>query len=380
MADRGRCSPPLATAALRSHVEPPNVAGFTYGGGPTTGARVGRKLPEASMLEILLQQGRPLLADGATGTNLFEMGLSSGDNPESWNVAHPDRIRTLHQSFVDAGADIILTNSFGGNRRRLMLHQLERRTRELNRLAAENARLVAKGAKRPVVVAGSVGPTGDLLAPLGPLTEDEAFDIFVEQIEGLKEGGADVVWIETMSAPDEIRAAARAAGSLGMPFTITASFDTAGKTMMGVAPGALADLASGFDPKPLAFGANCGVGAADLVMSILAMTQAHPEAVVIAKANAGIPQWHGAHIHYSGTPALMAAYAGLALDAGARIVGGCCGSTPAHLAAMRRAIDGHQAAGRPKLADVVGALGRLVAPPSNVESQTRTRRRGSTAR
>ena len=328
------------------------------------------------MLETLLGQGRPLLADGATGTNLFAMGLSSGDSPELWNVSHPDRILALHQSFVDAGADIILTNSFGGNRRRLMLHQLEDRVRELNRVAAEIAREAADRSGRPVVVAGSVGPTGDLLAPLGPISEDEAFEAFVEQIEGLKEGGADVAWIETMSAPEEIRAAARAAGAVGMSYTVTASFDTAGKTMMGVAPAALAALAAEFDPKPLAFGANCGVGASDLVMSVLAMTQAQPGAVVIAKANAGIPQWHGAHIHYSGTPELMAAYAGLAVDAGARIVGGCCGSTAAHLAAMRRALDAHASRPRPDLEQVVAALGPLVAPPSTAQGQTRSRRRG----
>jgi methionine synthase I (cobalamin-dependent) len=331
---------------------------------------------EVLMLETLLAQGRPLLADGATGTNLFEMGLASGETPELWNVNHPDKIQTLHRSFVDAGADIILTNSFGGNRRRLMLHSLESRTRELNRIAAEIARSATEGAGRPVVVAGSVGPTGDLLAPLGPLTEDEAFAVFIEQIEGLKEGGADVVWIETMSAPDEMRAAARAAGALGMPYTVTASFDTAGKTMMGVAPAALAALTAAFDPKPVAFGANCGVGASDLVMSILALTQADPGAVVIAKANAGIPQWHGAHIHYSGTPELMAAYAGLAVDAGARIIGGCCGSTPEHLAAMRGALDVHKAGARPDLEQVVAALGPLVAPPSTAQSQTRNRRRG----
>jgi methionine synthase I (cobalamin-dependent) len=328
------------------------------------------------MLETLLGQGRPLLADGATGTNLFAMGLSSGDSPELWNVSHPDRILALHQSFVDAGADIILTNSFGGNRRRLMLHQLEDRVRELNRVAAEIAREAADRSGRHVVVAGSVGPTGDLLAPLGPISEDEAFEAFVEQIEGLKEGGADVAWIETMSAPEEIRAAARAAGAVGMPYTVTASFDTAGKTMMGVAPAALAALTAEFDPKPLAFGANCGVGASDLVMSVLAMTQAQPGAVVIAKANAGIPQWHGAHIHYSGTPELMAAYAGLAVDAGARIVGGCCGSTAAHLAAMRRALDAHASRPRPDLEQVVAALGPLVAPPSTAQGQTRSRRRG----
>jgi methionine synthase I (cobalamin-dependent) len=327
------------------------------------------------MLETLLGQGEPLLADGATGTNLFEMGLTSGDNPELWNVTHSDRILALHKSFVDAGADIILTNSFGGNRRRLMLHQLGGRTHELNRRAAEIARSAAAGAGQRVIVAGSVGPTGDLLAPLGPINQEEAFDVFVEQIEGLKEGGADVIWIETMSAPDEIAAAARAAGSLGMPYTVTASFDTAGKTMMGVAPATLAALTAEFDPKPLAFGANCGVGASDLVMSVLAITQAQPDAIVIAKANAGIPQWHGAHIHYSGTPELMVDYARLALDAGARIIGGCCGSTAVHLAAMRRAIDGHRAGARPQLADVVAALGPLVAPPSTAQSG-RARRRG----
>jgi 5-methyltetrahydrofolate--homocysteine methyltransferase len=160
-----------------------------------------------------------------------------------------------------------------------------------------------------------------------------------------------------------------------MPYTVTASFDTAGKTMMGVAPATLAALTAEFDPKPLAFGANCGVGASDLVMSVLAITQAQPDAIVIAKANAGIPQWHGAHIHYSGTPELMVDYARLALDAGARIIGGCCGSTAVHLAAMRRAIDGHKAGARPQLADVVAALGPLVAPPSTAQSG-RARRRG----
>ena len=328
------------------------------------------------MLESLLAQGRPLLADGATGTNLFEMGLTSGETPELWNDIRPDRIAALHQSFVDAGADIILTNSFGGNRRRLMLHRLEDRTRELNEKAARIARSVAADGGRPVVVAGSVGPTGDLLAPLGPLTEEEAFTAFVEQIEGLKQGGADVVWIETMSAPEEIRAAARAAASLDMPYAVTASFDTAGKTMMGLAPAALAELAASLETKPLAVGANCGVGASDLLMSVLAMTEAWPDSIVIAKANAGVPTWHGAHIHYSGTPELMAAYAGLALDAGARIIGGCCGSTPAHISAMRRAIDRYFAATRPNLADVVAALGPLASPPAAAPAQPRARRRG----
>jgi methionine synthase I (cobalamin-dependent) len=327
------------------------------------------------MLQKLLAEGRPLLADGATGTNLFDVGLASGETPEIWNDTAPEKIAALHQAFVDAGADIILTNSFGGNRRRLMLHKLEPRTRELNRRAAEIARGVADKAARRVVVAGSVGPTGDLLAPLGPLTEDEATEVFSEQIEGLKEGGADVVWIETMSAPEEIRAAARAATSLGMPYTATASFDTAGRTMMGLAPEAYPELFDSFEAPPLAFGANCGVGAADLLTSVLAMTQRRPEAVVIAKANAGVPQWHGAHIHYSGTPELMADYARLAVDAGAKIVGGCCGNKPAHVTAMRRALDAYQSGERPTVESIVAALGPLVSPPAEASAAPRVRRR-----
>jgi 5-methyltetrahydrofolate--homocysteine methyltransferase len=326
------------------------------------------------MLQTLLAEGRPLLADGATGTNLFAMGLTSGDSPEIWNAVHPDRTQALHRAFVDAGSDIILTNSFGANRRRLMLHGLEARTRELNRLAAQNARKVADSAGRPVVVAGSVGPTGDLIAPLGPLSEDEAVEVFIEQIEGLREGGADVAWIETMSAAEEIRAAALAAAKCGMPYTITASFDTAGRTMMGVAPAAFGALVEAFDPAPIAYGANCGVGASDLLAAILAMSPARPGAPLIAKANAGVPQWHGTHIHYSGAPELMATYAGLAVDCGARIIGGCCGNTPAHVAAMRRGLDAHEPSARPDVEAIVAALGALVAPPA-VEATVRTRRR-----
>jgi trimethylamine---corrinoid protein Co-methyltransferase len=326
-------------------------------------------------LSALLASRKVLLADGATGTNLFAMGLTSGDSPELWNDTHPDKLRALHQRFVDAGADIILTNSFGGNRRRLKLHALDGRTRELNRKAARLAREVADQAGRPVIVAGSVGPTGDLLAPLGTLSEAEAVEIFVEQIEGLKEGGADVVWIETMSAVEEIRAAATAAARVGMPYTITASFDTAGRTMMGIAPRALLDMTTALLPPPIAAGANCGVGASDLVMSVLAMTETPSPVPLIAKANAGIPRLDGPHVHYSGTPELMARYAELAIDAGARIIGGCCGTSPEHLAAMRRAIDAHVAAPRPDLDTVVSALGPLVAPPPKSDAGARRPRK-----
>jgi 5-methyltetrahydrofolate--homocysteine methyltransferase len=213
------------------------------------------------------------------------------------------------------------------------------------------------------------------LAPLGPLTGEEAFQVFAEQIEGLKAGGADVVWIETMSAVEEIAAAARAAAKVGMPYTVTASFDTAGNTMMGVKPASLVGFVGDLVPPPIAVGANCGVGAADLLMSVLAMTEAFPGASVIAKANCGIPQWHGDHIHYSGTPELMAAYADLAVDAGARIVGGCCGTSPQHLAAMRQALDVHVERSRPGFDQVVAALGPLTSPPPK-EDAARSRREG----
>lgn len=328
-------------------------------------------------LATLLEEGRPLLADGATGTNLFAMGLQAGDPPELWNADHPDRIMRLHQDFVDAGADIILTNTFGGNARRLMLHKLDDRVRDLNARAARNARAVADKAGRPVVVAGSVGPTGDLMAPLGPITEEEAKAVFVEQIEGLAEGGADVIWIETMSAPDEMRAAAAAAMQVGMRYTLTASFDTAGRTMMGLGPGAMADFTANLDVAPVAVGANCGVGASDLLVSIAAMREAHPEIAIIAKANAGIPQWHDGHLHYSGTPDLMADYACLAVDLGARIIGGCCGTSPAHLAAMHTALRHHVRREAPTLDAIVSQLGPLVAPGSTApaDGPRRTSRR-----
>ena len=327
------------------------------------------------MIETLLRGRDWLLADGATGTNLFDAGLTSGEAPELWNEAFPDRIRRLHQDFVDAGADIILTNSFGGTSRRLILHKADERTRELNALAARHARAVADAADRRVLVAGSVGPTGELFAPLGPLTEAEAVEVFVEQIEGLRVGGADLIWIETMSAIEEMRAAAAAAARVGMPFTVTASFDTAGSTMMGIAPDAMARAAMAFDPGPEGVGANCGVGASDLLASVLAMTEAAPDEIVIAKANCGVPRVRGDTVSYSGTPELMADYARLALDAGARIIGGCCGTTSAHLLEMRRALEAHRRRERPDRESIVAALGPLASPPAKNDGPRRVNRR-----
>lgn len=310
-------------------------------------------------IDALLAEKGILLADGATGTNLFAMGLEAGEAPELWNETAPEKIAALHQGFVDAGADIILTNSFGGTRHRLKLHHAQDRVHALNKKAAEIARAVADKAGRRVIVAGSVGPTGELLVPLGALTYDEAVAAFAEQIEGLKAGGAEVAWIETMSAPDEIRAAAEAAIRVGLPYTYTGSFDTAGRTMMGLLPKDIHGVADGLASAPVAVGANCGVGAADILASLLDMTDARPEATVIVKGNCGIPEFRGSEIHYSGTPELMSDYVRLAIDSGARIVGGCCGTSFDHLAAMRKALDAHRKSARPTIETIVERIGPL---------------------
>jgi 5-methyltetrahydrofolate--homocysteine methyltransferase len=332
----------------------------------------------ANPLADLIAEKGVLLADGATGTNLFQMGLMSGDAPELWNIDHPERITKLHQDFVDAGADIILTNSFGGTRHRLKLHQAENRVHEINKAAAAIARRVADAAGRTVIVAGSVGPTGELFVPLGALTHEAAVDSFAEQMEGLKAGGVDVAWIETMSAPEEVRAAAEAAIRVGLPYTFTASFDTAGKTMMGLHPRNIHGVLADFEAQPIAVGANCGVGASDMLSTLIDMHGAAPANKVIVKGNCGIPQFQGTEIVYSGTPDLMADYVRLAVDGGATIIGGCCGTSAHHLAAMRKALDGHKKpAGELTLQTIVERVGPLRNTTADEAGGGRTRERTS---
>jgi methionine synthase I (cobalamin-dependent) len=328
-------------------------------------------------------ESRPwLLADGATGTNLFQMGLVSGDAPELWNFDHPDRIRALHRSFIESGADIILTNSFGGNRYRLKLHKAEGQVREINKAAAANARAEADGAARPVIVAGSIGPTGEIFAPVGTLPHEDGVAAFAEQAQALAEGGVDVLWIETMSSEEELRASVEGAATAGLPIVTTMSFDTKGRTMMGITPQAFANLTAGLIATPAAIGANCGTGAPELVATVLAITATRPDAVVVAKGNCGIPEYRDGHIHYSGTPALMADYARLARDAGARIIGGCCGTSPEHLAAMRQALDAHVPDHRPSVVEVEQRLGAVSALAKGIDAaasagERRERRRRS---
>ena len=309
-------------------------------------------------LTPLLAERPWLLADGAMGSNLFERGLQSGDAPEFWNADHPDRVAQLQRAFVQAGADIILTNTFGGTRHRLKLHKAEHRVAELNEKAARISRSEADAAGRIVLVAGSMGPTGEILEPLGPLSLDEARDAFAEQAAALARGGVDILWIETMSSVEETEAAVAGARATGLPIVATLSFDTNGRTMMGITPAELAGLHRKHDLA--ACGSNCGTGPSELVACIVNLaTASAPGAVLVAKANCGIPQFIDGEIRFNGTPELMARYACLSVDAGARIIGGCCGTTPEHLRIMRQALESHVRGSKPDLASIEARLGAI---------------------
>ncbi|TXH38544.1 MAG: betaine--homocysteine S-methyltransferase [Rhodospirillaceae bacterium] len=343
----------------------------------------------------LLQDKPFLMADGATGTNLFLAGLMTGDSPETWNFLHPEKITALHQSFVDAGSDVILTNSFGGTRHRLKLHGDQDKVYEINKRAAEIARAVADKAMqetpgRVVIVGGSIGPTGELFQPLGALTEEDGIAAFEEQAIALRDGGVDVLWIETMSAREEVAAAVKGAAKAGLPIVTTCSFDTNGRTMMGITPADFAQFVHTLDPKPVAYGANCGVGASDLTATILQMAAAaQPGDIIVAKGNCGIPFYEEGKIKYNGTPELMGDYAKLVRDAGARIVGGCCGTSPEHLESIRASLDSHTPGEKPTLETITSKLGPLTsgaeaslsghAPAGGGDSERRGRRRRASA-
>jgi methionine synthase I (cobalamin-dependent) len=292
----------------------------------------------------LLERGDPIPADGAMGTMLFAAGLQFGDPPEVWNVDHPEAVRAVHRAYIEAGSNVILTNTFGGNRFRLALHGRQDHVAELDTAAARLLREEADAAMaadpgRIVVVAGDIGPTGAIMAAYGgELTRESAHEAFREQAAALAAGGADVIWIETMSDLAEVTAAVEGAkaGAPGLPIIATMSFDTRGRTMMGVTPEAAA--ATLLDLGVAAVGGNCGNGPDELVPVIEKMRAAHPDAILVAKANAGIPQLVGTEAKYLMTPDTLAEFAARFRAAGATVVGACCGSSPEHLAAMHHAL------------------------------------------
>jgi methionine synthase I (cobalamin-dependent) len=284
-----------------------------------------------------LQEERLLMSDGAMGTMLQQAGLTDGGAPELWNVKKPEVVRAIYQGYLDAGSNIISTNTFGGTSARLKLHNLQDRVAELNeagvRLAAEVAHPVG------ALVAASIGPTGELIVPLGPLTIEEAAAIFAEQAAALAAGGADCILIETMSDMREVEAAVKGTQqATDLPVVVTLTFDTNFHTMMGVSPKQAVETLSEWGV--FLIGANCGNGPGEIEAVMTEMAQHRPEGVyLMAQSNAGMPQYNAGHIHYDGTPEVMAQYATKMRNLGVNVIGGCCGTTPEHLRAMRAALD-----------------------------------------
>jgi 5-methyltetrahydrofolate--homocysteine methyltransferase len=293
-------------------------------------------------LQTLLQTQSYILADGATGTTLMRAGLSHGNPPEEWNILYPERIRKMHRDFIEAGSQIILTNSFGGTSYRLKLHKMQERVHEFNVAAAQNARAEADAAgtaavPRLVAVGGSMGPSGEILFPLGEAYFEDVKAAFAEQAAALTEGGADVLWIETMSDLQEVRAAAEGAREASdLPLVITMTFDTNGHTMMGVSP--IQALEAIREYEPLALGGNCGNGPGEIESVIQAMASVGLDVPLVAKSNAGMPKLVNGHAHYDATPEQMACYAVRVRDFGATIIGGCCGNSVDHIRAMAGAL------------------------------------------
>jgi 5-methyltetrahydrofolate--homocysteine methyltransferase len=285
-------------------------------------------------LHQLLAQRKPILYDGATGTFLQELGLPIGVAPEAWVLNDPARVYTAAEAYVNAGAQIILTCTFGGTAVRLLEAGLDARAFELNRHAAELAR---EAAGERALVAGSMGPLGRMQIAMGALTYADAVDQFADQATALAEGGVDLLQIESMSDRQEMKAAIEGARRVtDLPIFATMSFDTAGRTLLGVTPTIAArELV---ELKVNAIGANCGRSPEDMVALLREMRRAAPVMPLIAKPNAGIPEIRAGKAVYSITPEQFAAHARDWIRATAKIVGGCCGTTPAHIAAMRAVI------------------------------------------
>lgn len=274
-----------------------------------------------------------LVADGATGTMLQQAGLPAGMAPERWNLENRDAVRALHLSYIQAGADLVLTNTFGGTAIRLKREGLADRAAEINRVAAH---LATDAAGDAALAVGDIGPTGEMMAPLGSLSYEDAVAAFTEQAAALASGGVHAILIETMSDLLEMQAAVEGTRrATDLPLLATMSFDTKGRTMMGVKPERAAIALHGLGVEII--GANCGRTLTDTLEAVLKMRQAVPDAILMAKPNAGLPHAEGQNLVYDVTPEVMAEYAErFVREAGIRVFGGCCGSTPEHIAAIAR--------------------------------------------
>ena len=282
-----------------------------------------------------LDAGNTLVGDGAMGTALQNAGLTDGGAPELWNVEHPDRVAAVLKSYTDAGAQFVTTNTFGGTRPRLAMHSLEDRVHELNKAAAEVAREVVDANPHALFVFGDVGPSGELMEPMGTLTLESAKEIFSEQIRGLVDGGVDAILIETMSDLDEVRAVVEAAHEVapGMPVVATMSFDTNLRTMMGVKPATAIQEIAGMGVRVI--GANCGRGTDEMRVIAQEMADVKPEGVhILLTSNAGLPQLVGGEFVYTGSPEDYATFVSDMHKIGINAFAACCGSEPSHIAAI----------------------------------------------
>jgi 5-methyltetrahydrofolate--homocysteine methyltransferase len=288
-----------------------------------------------SKLITRLQERKVLVADGATGTMLQRAGLEPGVAPERWNLENPKAILELHQGYVNAGSDLILTNTFGGSSIRLNREGLSDQAAAINQAAARLAREVAG---ESVLVVGDIGPTGEMLAPLGTLTYEEIVPVFAEQARALAEGGVDGILIETMSDLNEMRAAIEGVRKVtDLPLLATMSFDTKGRTMMGVKPEDAAAML--IELEVTVMGVNCGRTLSENLTAVQAFREVAPDAWLMAKPNAGLPHTEKGDLVYDVTPEVMADYAQRFVDdVGVKIIGGCCGSTPDHIRAVVEAV------------------------------------------
>lgn len=290
-------------------------------------------------LKDALDAGSVLVADGATGTMLQTAGLAMGQAPERWTLENPPAIRALAAGYAKAGSDVIYTNTFGGNRIRLRLSGLDEQIAEINVGAVRLAREAIAASGRRVFLVASIGPTGEMLDPFGDLSADEAHDAFAGQARLLKEAGVDGFACETFTALEEALLCLFAVKEVadGLPVFASMAFETSGRTMMGVAPeDAARELsAAGAD----VVGANCSVGPEIVETALRAMATAVPGPRLLGKPNAGLPRVEGGRTVYSVSPEDMGVFAKRAVGLGARVLGGCCGSTPDHIRAIRGAVD-----------------------------------------
>ncbi len=282
-----------------------------------------------------LQSGEILVADGSTGASLHKMGLKPGIPPEDLVLDQPEMVLQLEGAFVAAGSDIILTDTFGGTRVRMKESKYVDRTPEINTRAAELARKAAS-ARPGVLVAGSIGPTGSLLKPYGPLSQEEAKASFAEQAKALAEGGVDLLVIETMFALEEADAAFSGARSVtDLPIVVSFSYDRGVRTMMGVKP---ADMFKRYrELGAVMIGANCGTTLENMEKIQQEYAAAGPGFPLWAKPNAGMPHLVDGETVFDVTPDQMAEYTSKYIALGAQVVGGCCGNLPEHVEAIAKA-------------------------------------------